>query len=106
VYALFVGRGGKETKEYALVTCKFNRCLFQNLSAAVRALRRCFKNVIRNAWIWAGYAIKHVIEGNLSSVGSAGLAGLDQPLGLAQSHGVNQDDVLLFGSGVEEIAGA
>ena len=33
------------------------------------------------------------------------LAGFDQLLGLAQGRSVNGNDVLLFGSGIEEVAG-
>jgi hypothetical protein len=32
------------------------------------------------------------------------LAGFDQPLGFTQSGGVNENDVLLFGSRIEEVA--
>jgi len=35
--------------------------------------------------------------------GIAGLAGFDQFLGFTESRSVNEDDVLLFGSWVEEV---
>ena len=33
------------------------------------------------------------------------LAGLNQSLGFAQSYGLNQDDILMFRSGIEEVTG-
>ena len=57
----------------------FNQCFFENLTPAIRALRRFFQNVIRQAGIWAGNAVENVIEWNLTAFLVAVLTGFDQP---------------------------
>jgi hypothetical protein len=83
---------------------RLNESFFQNLAAAIRALRRVFQNVIRHAGIGAGNAVKDVIEWDFGTFRITVLAGFDQPLGFVQGCSVDEDDVLLFGSWVEEVA--
>src|SRR5262249_45981131 len=49
--------------------CRFNQCLFQNLTPTVRALCWLFQNVICHARIATGNTIKDVIEGNSAPSG-------------------------------------
>jgi hypothetical protein len=53
----------------------------------------------------AGRSIEKVLERNFG-IFTTGFAACNHPLGLLKSGGVDQDDVLLFGSRVEEIAHA
>jgi hypothetical protein len=47
--------------------------------------------------------IEDVIEGNFGTIGIALLAGFNQPLGFAQDCGIDEDHILLFRRGVEEV---
>jgi hypothetical protein len=64
-----------------------------------------FEYVIADGGTGAGYAIKDAVERDLRAYGVAVLARFDQLLGFAQSRGVNENDVLLLRTGVEEVAG-
>ena len=48
--------------------------------------------------------IEDVIEGNFGTIGIALLAGFNQPLGFAQDCGIDEDHILLFRRGIEEVA--
>src|SRR5262245_58265340 len=58
------------------------RVFYDNLTPALRTLRRRFQNVIRHAGVGAGNAVEDVIERNLGASWIAVLAGLDQLLRL------------------------
>jgi len=81
----------------------FDQRLFENLAPTVRALRRLFQNVIRHTRIGAGNAVENIVERNLGTLGIAVFAGFDQPLGSAQSCGVDENNNLLFWTGIEKI---
>jgi hypothetical protein len=68
----------------------FDQCLFENLMPAIRAFCRLFQNVIRHARIGSGNAVEDVIEWNLGVLLIAVPARLDQPLGLAESCGLDK----------------
>src|SRR5947209_379977 len=63
------------------------------------------REVIRHAGIGASNAIENPIKGDFGVTGIAVLAGFGDLFGLVKSRGVNEDNVLLFGSGIEEVAG-
>jgi hypothetical protein len=68
------------------------------------ALCRRLKDVIRHAGIGARDLVENDIEGDLCSIWIATFTRFNQPLGFVQSCRIDEDDVLLFGCGVEELA--
>src|SRR5262245_7199307 len=78
--------------------------LLHDLAKASRTRCWLFTDVIRYGRISARDAIQNPIEWNLR-LRIAVLAGFNQFLGLAQSWGVNEDNVLLFRCWIEEVTG-
>jgi len=68
--------------------CGLDQRLFENLTAAIRALRRLFQNVIRDAGIGTGNTIEDVIEGDLCAFVIAAFTRVNQLLGFVQSSDV------------------
>jgi hypothetical protein len=62
-----------------------------------------FQKVIRHAWIGTRYAIENIFERQFGIFTTRFAAG-KHPLCRPESCGIDENDVLLFGSGVKKIS--
>ena len=85
------------------LVCPLHERLFVNLRPALQTFHRHFQNVIRDTRIGIRQAIENVIEWQFGIFATVFAAG-NHSLCFLQSRSIDGNDVLLFGSGIEEIA--